>query len=577
MRSGPGDRHGGPPHALGTLQTLGVVAWFEWRTLRGAARLIRRSPGRFAMWAIWLAILATAVTGRALSSHAGVLGGREPSGILAALAPGALLGALGWRALVATRRAPLHFSQPADGHFLPASGLSPAGVLTWLAVRRMVVVTLRLLPAMGLFVLVYLSGLASGPVGLLTPLAGVALAGTLVYALAIPAWLLARRRQGWAMSVRVVSVGLMAAGVAVMAAPALTAARRSKVASALSPHTFLAELAGVRMAVPPGSWVAGALAGHALGLVGLASLVGACALSTWALAGDCYPEVWQASATSFRIQQLRRGGRNNLELIRAARADARGKPLATTVRAGRPSSRHGAGRAWFAGSWSLAWKGWTVAGREGTLRRAAVVTAVLAVAGTLSAKAVWPSRIPASALPGIGIALAYMSLLGGIAAVQRAAADLAQPLWWMSSAPLRNRLAVAAASSALVVAVPISVAVSVVFVVVGPASAAVGLSPAVLGLFWAMRSAGLLVFSLMPHGADLRGPGSLVRLLVMVPLVVAFGVVGGVVGALTQSAPAAFGAVAVTAACAAWVLVSLAARRLQGNAMAAGRAAAQAT
>jgi hypothetical protein len=561
--------------ALSPTEALGVIAWFEWRTLLGAARLIRSSPGRFAAWAIWVAILVMAVVERAFSAHAGTVGGREPAGIVAALAPGALLVALGWRAHTATRRAPLRFSQPADSHFLPGSALSPAAVLTWLALRRMVVVVLRMLPAMGFVVLVDLSGLANGPFGLACSLTGLALAGMLVYMVGIPVWLLARRRRAWALPVRAVSSTSVVAGVLVVAATLLTAVHRSKVGSAVSSQRFLGELAGVRLDVPPGSWVAGALSGHPLGSLGLTALVGACVLSIWALAGECYPEVWQASAVSFRIQQLRRGGRANLALIRAARAEAGGKPLATTVRPTSLASRQGPGRLWLAGSWSLAWKEWTVAKRGGALRRAVVLTAVLAAAGTVAARLAWHSEIPAGALPGIGISLAYMSLLGGVSAIQRFAADLAQPLWWISPAPLRTRLAVATASGAMLVAVPILVAVAVVFVVVGPASVALGLLPAVLGLYWAMRAAGLLVFSMMPHRADLRGPGSIVRFLAMAVLAGAFGTAGGVVGALTHSAPAAFGAVAVAAACAGWVLVSLAAHRLEGNGMAAGRAAAQ--
>lgn len=628
-----------PP--LGAKQALAVAAWFEWRTLAAFARNTRRHPARFMAWLVWAVVFVLAIAGRALSTGVGAIGGQKPAGIVAALAPGGVLVAIGLRGLSATRRAPLRFSQPADGHFLPSSALSPAMVLSWLACRRMAAVTLRMLPAVGFVVLVYASGLAAGALGVLCVVVGIALTGMLVYVVAIPAWLLARRRRSGLAWVRATCLAATAAGLALVALAVARAVQLSGHLGPAFPRAFLARLATVRVGVPPGSWLSAALAGHAIDLPWLAGLVALLVACTGALASDCYPEMWEASVLSFRIRALQKSARPSggeiRQLRKAARTGARDRarrpaadigapalaraaapapapaparaaapapaPLAEAPEAAGPrdrvettravvgreeiatvgkrgaaaqvASQRGPGRWRLVGAWSLAWKEWAVVGRQGGRVKygGAAVLAVLvgAAAGLYAASSAQPGKT----LAPLGGALAYVSLVGGVSASQRIGADLAQPLWWLSAASVRNRLAMANACSALRLGIPISLGVLVALATAGLPFVAVGLVPAVLGLLWAVRAVGTVVFVLMPHRADLRGPGGMARLLGTLALGLPLGVAGGIVGGLSGSPTAAFGAVAASAAGTGWLLVSLAGRRLRGNGMGTARSAQQ--
>src|SRR5437879_10715134 len=125
--------------------------------------------------------------------------------------------------------------------------------------------------------------------------------------------------------------------------------------------TVPAGLETINRALPPGSWMVNAFAGDVLGEVPLAVLAVVSIALGIALAGDCYPELWETSERVFTLRRalLSRGG-----MFGQRPAGDQGRHKARQLAAVSSSSTHVPG-----GAWTVMWKEWLTIkrGRGGLL------------------------------------------------------------------------------------------------------------------------------------------------------------------------------------------------------------------
>jgi hypothetical protein len=305
-------------------------------------------------------------------------------------------------------------------------------------------------------------------------------------------------------------------------------------------------------ALPPGSWIVGAAAGQPAPLAALFLVAAVAVAASAAVGGDCYPELWQASARVIAARQaLRRRGWRRLPDSRRVRAAA------------------SASARWVpAGPWTLLWKEWVALGRGalGT-RMVVVILAVAFLAGAglvLLASGGRRGAGTAGGITGLGVAFAFAIAMANTV---RLSSDLRSPLWWLSAAGITSRLAVWTLAGALKAAAPFAIA-SLGAALAGRSLLWLGLAPVALALCWMLRATALVAYALLPSTFDLAGPGRLFRALIFYVLVIP--IVAVVVTALflTRQVAIAGAAICVIASVEGAVLVLIAGWRIAGNGLA---------
>ncbi|GAC1549059.1 MAG: hypothetical protein NVS3B16_22570 [Vulcanimicrobiaceae bacterium] len=141
------------------------------------------------------------------------------------------------------------------------------------------------------------------------------------------------------------------------------------------------------------------------------------------------------------------------------------------------------------------------------------------------------------------------------------AADLAKPLFWLSRAPLRSRIAAWTFARAWRGAFAIALAPLVAGVYARDLVLAVASAPLVLAGYWSLQALGVGLYALFPNPIDSRGPMMLVRTLVTAAYVVpALLVATGI--SLGHGPPIVVAlAAALTLAAEGWAVVELASLR----------------
>lgn len=542
------------------------------------------------MWLSYLALLGFAVV--AHSAGAGTAS-PEAAGVLAALAPGLVLEGAAWRIASATRRPPLRLRSPADGRFVLGSPLPAPAVVAWIAGRSAVMVVARLVPILSFAVVVYLSALAPGP-EVIAAVGGVVLTGGLLYAIAVPAWLAARRSRGALVGLRVAAGALGVGGAGLVADAVARAASSLPPAASLFSVAMASSLSGVRLEVPPGSWLAGALAGGWLDVAGLALLLAGCVAVAGRFAGDCFPELWETSILTFRTRALRQAGEPGSRRLRPERRTGRPAGSRTSAVPGAAARvRRGsagadspgadsppapaAARARLRGPWAIAWKALVVSRRDGFARRFRLGVAVFAAGGAAVGAYANGTPNPSGTVGSLVPLLLYLGpFFNEVNETNRLAEDLAKPLWWLSAASVPSRLVVATWVSALRMAVPVAAAATAALVVTGHPVTLLGFVPALLALTWVARATGLVMLCVLPNRADRRGPGGVARFAGFIGVLVPVAAVGVAVGAAASSQTAGFAAISGAAGLAGWLLVGIASRKLSTGGLALAMTATRA-
>jgi hypothetical protein len=513
-------------------------------------RVVVREPKRLLPWLFFVLWLGWALPARMFYARGHVTGGAELETILPVLVPGGMVAIIGF--VVVASRPPAAFASPADARFLCGSALAPRLVVLWLLLRQVrrqlllwganVVFWIAVLP------FAFQVGVGDAVIAALA----LALAGSLVLGMQLPLFVAARRWRPGAM--RALGVVLVVAGVAAVGGGALE----------LGGETLPEPWAALVTGLPPGGWLVGAATGRALPMAALALSASAAIVASVALAGDCYPELWQSSLRVFTVRRvLRRGGlRSRAELRRALQDagvnDARRRTQAVS-----------AGASWVpAGAWTLLWKEWVALGRGRLgyrLAGAIVLAALVGGAGlALLAGAGVTGTRRASTIAGLAAVLVFAIALGGAI---RLSSDLRSPLWWLSASGLRARLGVWTFAGALKAAVPVAAA-CLGAAVVDHSWLWLGLAPVALAASWLLRATGLVVYSLVPASFDLAGPGRLLRGLAFYVLLIPLIVLVTVVAFVSRSLVAGAVTLLLIATLEGLALVYVAAWRIEGNGVA---------
>jgi hypothetical protein len=536
-----GATSGGPPPPAPAWTAL---LWLDWRLLRNRARSVLRNPRRLVPWLLFLVLLIPNLVYRVLLASATRRGpgGASLAVILAPagrFVPGAALVLLGLALWQSGGRPPAAFQSPADGRFLVGAGMPPRLVLAWLALR-----SVRRLLMAGLFYLVLL--------GLSVP--GNGLSGVQLLAagggLTVYLWLIFGARVVlFAAQTKVSGTSLGWVGIALTAAGA----------AAIGATALGWGAAGLLNGLPPGSWLEESFAGR-LGSLGLlAALAIALAAAGTAAAGDCLPELWQASNRSFDLRrQARMGGLSGLLAARARQA-RRDRPVPAASLPG----------VWAPpGAWTLAWKEWlTLLRVRGgmQLQTALLLGAVVAgmVAGVLTA----------GRPPVVGLILAYalflFSVLTNLLAV-RLAADLRSPMWWLAVDPLWRRLSILTLARGARFGVPLALFGAVLAALASEDLwLAIGFGLVALALAWMISALGLASYTVLPAASDLR-VAQMLRVFALYAALVPVAVAAAP-GAVAGSLPLVLAGMAIALGVEATALLAFAAYRLQGNGLAFAR------
>ncbi|MDQ6691840.1 MAG: hypothetical protein M3Z13_03625, partial [Candidatus Dormibacteraeota bacterium] len=303
-----------------------------------------------------------------------------------------------------------------------------------------------------------------------------------------------------------------------------------------------------------------------LSLVAIAAAAAAALTLTAIVADDVYPELWQSSTRVIALQGLiRRSG--GLVTPREAR-EAMG---VERMRRRRATAESSPGTRVPGGAWTLLWKDWLAMRRGRGGLRWPVVSAILAIALGWALGGGF-GRAPRIVALGLAANIIYLWLIVNLMLALRLAVDLRNPLWWLSSASLRARLAMMATGRGLRQIGPI--AVGLLAASIASRSAAIFVLGILLigALVWDLQAIGFATYSIIPTPADARGPGMLLRFLALLVLIIPLLIALVVAAVLAHSVAVGLIAVAAAAMLEGWLLLLLATSRLEGNGLAFAQA-----
>ncbi len=463
--------------------------WYlERRRIGNAARQLLRSPGRLALWILFVLWAASQTYVRIAEGHGPHADSVEASSALAGgLAIAALLWAVGAAVHGVLQGNIGAFTSPADGRFLTSSAIEPQLVVLWVQMRTIVASALRGAWGALIFLLVWhvrasLAATILGTAAFLTSLAT-------VFALRLPLALLLRAYPRLRVIARIISLAAFG-GIAAVLVCELAAAYGGPLVPALPIIEPLA-----RAAI--GSYAARIFDGPGGVVYLLADLVLIALLLSAGRrnAADVYPELWTSSQQYFRMLSARRRMSGAAPRERAPRI-ASGEGLHA------PS-----------GAAILLWKDWLAFTRApGKLWwGAAYLSGALIAGGTVGlfvhdtgrTDVLWP----------LASACGYLLLFSVSFGAVQVDEDLRKPLWWFSEGSLAARVFMWNVAATWRFAAVLAVGcVALAFGARLPAAALVGIVglPLVLLQFRAM---GILTQMVLPRAGDLRGPGALLRIL----------------------------------------------------------------
>jgi len=485
---------------------MGALAYLDLRYLRNQIGTILRSPGRLALWLPYLGVLGYFAYSRAASAgnaqHSFSYG--QLSHPMATAIGGAFLAMLGLGLLRSGAGRITSFRSPAEAVLFVNAGISPRALVVWLQFRRFVSAGPRWISALVIWIVAFAPGSAGlGELGRLL-LASLIAAASLTL-LELPMFLAQRRGAGWLIGAAgwsAVALGFVytIAGVATMLGDAGIA---PAVLGAL--HVDPGAAAFALVDGPPSVTLAFAAVPFLL--------VALCP----PLARDAIPELYQATLERLALRE-RLGRGDPKHALRGAHYGARIP----------------------AGALTLLWKDWVALRRRryGVWQVLFFSTFWTALGGAIALTAESDPSLTYALLGFCGVYVVFVP----IAVSSGLAAEISNPLWWLSASSLRARLAVWTFArtwrGALALAgLPLTL---------GYMAHNVGLMlaalPAASAVWWSLHGLGLLFYAAFPNRADMRGPVAFLRILVVLPYLTPPAVLAIAVALLTRSAAAAIAA-----------------------------------
>jgi hypothetical protein len=452
---------------------VSALLYLDLRFLRNQTMTIVRSPGRLALWIPYLFLLAwfgysrTLYRGHAQSFSITHLG---PS--IATAAAGIFLAALGGVLLQASGPRLQGFRSTAEAVLFNNAGIQARTLLLWLQIRKLASTAPRWLFSF-VYLLVFVSfNMTLGTVGRI--LIATFIAAAALMTVELPAYLARRRPRG--VAIAWLGGASLAAGVLYGFAGFATFFGERNIA----PHV----MAAVR--VDPGRFVDALVSGPPYGLALLALVPLTLVAIGPLLARDAIPELYAAAAEVQAYRERIRGGR-----------------IATGVGAVRSSAAHRIP----SGAWTLLWKDW-IALRRGRFGLRAFALGVL-LWGGIGAAIVYA--------PDVGLSYTFLSFAAMFVVFVPIRisfglfAELSKPIWWLSRASLRSRLAVWTISKCWPGALALSALPLVIGVLGGRPALALAAIPLAFAVWWPMHALGLVTYAAFPSRVDVRGPMAMLR------------------------------------------------------------------
>jgi hypothetical protein len=552
---------------------LRILLYLDAHILLNRIRTAARNPLRLIFWLLFILVILSSIQARTMMNNAVRSRPVPVSGpgsfpmffdpspylhIAATFVPGAILVVFGLFTIASCRQPLPAFRSAADARFLCGSALPPRLVVLWLVVRVILSLSWRIPMMLFFFIFILPASLGVSAAGGLGAFFALLLLMATV-ALNLPIFISRQRRigpnpalAGWLLLL----TGLASLVVVFMAlstgAPTLPSALQS-----------------VAVALPPGSWLVGAVEGNGLALLALAGLaLGSLAL-TWRVAGDVYPELWTSSA---RVIVLRRAMRRRGPFM--TRIDQRQllKEAGIADASHRRQTAAASSQArWVpSGAWTILWKEWLATRRVASGMRLPAIALLVAVVvgaaiGTLSRS----SPEVAGFLIG---PLAYGVVMISLFTAYRLGSDLRKPIWWLSASTLRARLGVLLVARSLRLAIPITAGLLTASAVGGNAAFFLVGAPIAMAATWAINGMALGTYAILPGTSDMRGPGGCLRVIALFIMVIPIAIGATIGGIATESGTGSLVAAVITALAEGWLLVLFAASRLDGNGLAFAQA-----
>lgn len=564
--------------------TFASLLYLDIRRLVHRVRLFVRDPKQLAIWGFIIALFVLLVIPYRMTPEEEAFDYSDGFVFGLELGPSLVLIVLGGLIWYSARRAPALFTASADGRFLIGSGLPPRHITLWLIARGILVHLLSFTPLI-VFLFIFEPEGVHLPATAATYLLGLAT----VLSLRLPIFVAAER---WSPAPFIgLGIVLIVAG--------LTLAGQTLVSVVQSGGPIAAGIAQYAPSFPPGSWIIGAVGGDGLSMLALLGCALVTITATIVAAGDALPEVWQSSKTHFMLRAAVKegGGIAAIKLQRKLKRqrEAAARSQAQQERYGHEAERGDEGRSARSGrtgqsdrpnlwGWGplrgirvpggagvLLWKEWLAQARRTTWIPAPVWQTALALA-VGAALGFADEFVPSDTLIGavIGGGFSFF-MIAAMAGNMQLAEDLAKPLWGLSAAPVRDRLAVQILSRVLLLTIPIGAGLTMLAIVRGQLALAIWPAPIMGAGLWALFSSSLALYSGMPAGGMMNPPMMFLRtlagLVLLLPVIIITGVVVGLgtVAGLSSTNVLHLGAgtATLTAIIEGWLLIFLAAVRLR--------------
>ena len=543
--------------ALSPSDSLRALIYLDWHIFLNRVRTIRRDPKRLLMWGVFILVILTVIPQRFLlrSSAAPVISEVATFlNIVTTFVPGLVLVFLGLK-IANSRKAMGLFRSAADARFLCGSALPPRVIVLWLDFRMLRLLLMQL-PAYALWFLIFASNIRGAIAGILAFGLSMGLFFGIVLGLNLP---LVRLSHSKSAVLRVAGASLAVVGMASLGTAVSRVGHLALVPPAIAP---------ILLGLPPGSWMVGGFHANLWAFLAL----GICMIIAFALtlvvAHDVYPEVWESSLRMITVRRLMRqsGGflspRETRQAMREAGVQQRQRPTAAVSSQGRHVPP---------GAWTLLWKEWLAAIRVRGGLRWPVITLMAAIVIGWGAGGGFGRLPPVVQLNLIALPLYLLVIINMMMSI-RLGVDLRNPLWWLSSASLTARLLVLTLARSLRQVIPLAAGL------LAAAIAAGSVAVFVLGLLlfaaaiWAVQAMGIGVYTIIPTPVDLRGPGQLLRMLVLLALLIPIVIVFTIAAVLSEHVAIGLLTASATAILEGWGLLMFAASRLQGNGLAFAQA-----
>jgi hypothetical protein len=454
---------------------MGALLYLDFRFLRNQTLAVIRSPGRLALWVPYVLVLAWFAYGR--TRYAGH--GAQFAAIAQIAAPiatavaGIFMAALGAVLLQASGPRIRGFRSTAEAVLFNTAGIPTRTLLLWLQIRKLASTAPRWFFSF-IYILIFVSfNLTLGAIGRI--LIASLLAAAVLMTLELPAFLVRRKPGG--VAIGWVGGALLLAGALYAFAGFATTFGEQHVAPQL--------LAALHL--DPGRLVEALISGPPQALALLAIVPFALVAAGPLFPGDARADLYAAAAEYQAFRQRVRGLR-----------PVAGDDAVRSNAAGRIPS----------GAWTILWKDW-ISLRRGRFGVRAFLLGAVLWAGIGTAIVYAPDRELGFTFLSFA---AMFVLLVPIRISYGLFAELSKPIWWLSHAPLRSRIAVWTISKSWPGAIALGMLPLSIGVLGGYPWLALAAIPISLGVWWPMHVLGLAMYAAFPSRVDIRGPMAMLRL-----------------------------------------------------------------